>query len=220
MDSIRDKSLIIHLIEGLSKGAKEIKLNEFSSIRALFLPKTSLKSKRKLFQDLENKSCLYFLFNSIEDKVVYIGQTDSILQRLENHFSKKDWWVDSLIIFYTFDNSLTKTDTIYLEKLFVSKVSKFSEYKLKNKVEPYEKNIEKYKLPAIKEFESTIYLIMGILNLEIFEEFKIKTIEIEDSDKNYLVYNVYFLHFVTGELCILRIHNNVSKSKKRIINSD
>lgn len=140
MDSIRDKSLIIHLIEGLSKGAKEIKLNEFSSIRALYLPKTSLKSKRKLFQDLENKSCLYFLFNSIEDKVVYIGQTDSILQRLENHFSKKDWWVDSLIIFYTFDNSLTKTDTIYLEKLLVSKVSKFSEYKLKNKVEPYEKN--------------------------------------------------------------------------------
>lgn len=43
------------------------------------------------------------------------------------------------------------------------------------------KKIEKYKLPAIKEFESTIYLIMGILNLEIFEEFKIKTIEIESN---------------------------------------
>jgi hypothetical protein len=169
-----DKSIIIHLIEGLSKGAKELKLDEFSSIRSLFIPKSSIKENRYLLKDLDIKSCIYFLLNTSEDKKAYIGQTDSINQRLDDHFRNKDWWTDSIVIFYTIDNSLTKSDTLFIEKLLVSKVSQFSEYELLNKIEPNDRIVEKHKLPALREFEKMVYLILGVLGIEIFEELKIK----------------------------------------------
>jgi len=165
-------SIITRLLDGLINGPKEIRIDKYTSIRALYLPKSFLNESSKYLKNIDGKACLYFLINNQSDSFdIYIGESDSIINRINDHKVKKDWWEDSIVIFYDESNLLSKSDTRYIEEVLLKKFNPASYYKLQNQNGRNSIIQIHDTFPRLKEFENQVVLIIESLGINIFKDF-------------------------------------------------
>lgn len=112
---------------------------------------------------------IYFLLNNNEDSgltEIYIGETDSASQRLNQH-TNKDWW-DTFIVFISRD--LTKAHVRYLEsKLYdLAKIS-VSSIKVMNDGVPGGSKLPEPDECAMEEFASNMIFTLETLGLGLFQ---------------------------------------------------
>lgn len=96
----------------------------------------NLFSKNQTLTEISRPG-VYFLFGFNEenpdDKLVYVGETDKLNQRIAQHLKNPDKsFAETIICFSSKDENLTVSHTKYLEQKLIQNASKSSEYRLVN----------------------------------------------------------------------------------------
>lgn len=163
------KKITLFLIDGLPKGIRSVRIDQWIG-KALCAPRGSIKKID--YSDIGGSSCVYFLVGPNEENGlpnIYVGETDSFNNRLTDHNYKKDWWQE-IIVFYSIDESLTKTGARYLEKNCIERLQKAGKCNLMNSNDKLEANIPHEDKPGLEEFFVNITTILPLLAYDVFEQ--------------------------------------------------
>lgn len=163
------KQIKVFLIDGLPKGLRSVRIDQWIG-KAICSPRGSIKKID--YSEVKDSSCIYFLVgqnekNDLPD--IYVGETDSFGNRLNDHNYKKDWWQE-LVAFYSLDKSLAKTGARYLEKICIERLRKAGKCNLMNGNDRTETNILEEDKAGLEEFFINITTILPLLGYDIFEQ--------------------------------------------------
>lgn len=162
------KTITMFLIEGDPNGRMTCQLSNWSGL-AYKIPRIKIKdcTDRK---DLTGPG-VYMLFghNEENEDEVYIGEAESILNRLNQHLVQKDFWNET-VVFISKDYNLNKAKIKYLEHKLYAIAKKVNRYKLINKNIPSPSSLSESEEVEMNEFISNIKLIINALGHKVFEE--------------------------------------------------
>lgn len=163
------KSVRIYLKDGTVTG---IKFGEVvnQTIQSISCPRNRIN---ELSTYLESKRPgLYFLFGMDEETMnmkAYIGEAESVIDRLQNHVANKDFWSE-VIFFVSKDDNLTKAHVKYLESRIIQAANKTKRYKIENSNQSQASSLPMADKDAMEEFSIYIKLLLGILGHRLLED--------------------------------------------------
>lgn len=175
----------IFLADGIAEGLKVIEKSNWvgkciSCSRSQF-PKVK---EREEFR----KTGVYLIYGidlNNTQAIIYIGEGDPVLQRLEAHDRNKDFW-DHLILFTSKDENLNKAHIQYLESRLVGMALTAKRCKLENGNSPTLPALSESDVADMENFLENMVLIYGVLGLSVFETPKIENQTKENNDTLFL----------------------------------
>lgn len=174
---MRSKIVKVVLIDGTPYGAKTAELSNWNG-KAIIIPRATLKRLRELPE--ANMPAVYFLLG--EDRRIYVGETDSLANRMMRHATTKDFW-DQLIAFTS--PKLTKTEVRYLEHILIKRLKEDGLVNLVNEMSSSSPTIAVEDMDVLSAFIDNVsdillslgYRILGV-NQVIEEEAKRSGLEV------------------------------------------
>lgn len=173
----RPFSIHIFLPDGTPDGVRVIEKDNWLGV--------GLVCPRARFQDAKsrpefNKPGVYVLLGPSDESdlpKVYIGQGDTALPRLEQHFSKKDFWT-SLILFVSQTDFLDKTRIEYLESRLCVLAGEAKRCVLDNKQTPQPPTLSEAAQAAVNGFLEEMLPIYPLLGVTAFERPQVMRLEV------------------------------------------
>lgn len=164
----QQKTIKIFLIDGEITGRLSCELSNWSG-KAYKIPRALCK--KCIDREDMYKTGIYLLFGKDENEkdLIYVGEAESILKRIENHLTNKDFWTET-ILFMTKDNNLNKAHAKYLESRLYDIAKGMNRYKLLNTSIPPETSLSESDIAEMEEFLGNIRLITTALGHKVFEE--------------------------------------------------
>jgi len=122
-------------------------------------------------------------YSKSEDELptVYIGQADTVKNRIEQHLKNKDFW-DKAVIFVS-DNKITPTHAKWLEHKLIDRVLKANRSIVENGNNPQEPTISEAEQAEMQVFLTEIYQTLPLVGLRAFEIPKAVIEPIEEKTK-------------------------------------
>ncbi len=161
------KTIKIFLIDGDSNGRMSCELSNWSG-KAYKIPRINVKdcSDRP---DLTNTG-VYLLLgkNETGDDIVYIGEAENILKRLQQHLAQKDFW-NEVIIFISKDENLNKAHVKYLESRLYEMTKLANRYSVENSTIPAITTISESDRAEMEEFIENIKMLVNALGHKVFD---------------------------------------------------
>ncbi len=161
------KTIKIFLIDGDPNGRMACELSNWTG-KAYKIPRIKIKdcSDRN---DL-NTTGIYLLFGKNEEgrDLVYIGEAENVLVRLNQHLSSKDFWKET-IVFISKDENLNKAHIKYLENRLHDIGTKTNRYAIANGCIPTLSSISESDRSEMEEFIENIKLLVNTLGHKVFE---------------------------------------------------
>lgn len=162
------KTIQVFLPDGEPRGLRIAEITTRIA-QAVAVPRTDLA---KAFARPESDHvAVYFLFGTKEDvskDVVYIGQTESLVERLKDHNSKKDFW-QTAVFLISRTHTFTQAHIRYLEWYAIKEAQKAGRYVLDNGNAGGEPHVtEPMKADIMDAFE-TGKMLLGMLGYPVFE---------------------------------------------------
>jgi hypothetical protein len=162
------KTIKIFLIDGEPNGRMSCELSNWSG-KAYKIPRIKIKdcSDRN---DLTSTG-VYLLIgkdDSGKDQV-YIGEAESILKRLNQQLTQKDFWYEA-IVFISKDENLNKAHIKYLENRLHEIAKSANRYRVDNSIIPTQSSISESDRAEMEEFIEYIKMLVNTLGHKIFEE--------------------------------------------------
>ena len=116
-------------------------------------------------------TAVYILFGKDEEgkDQVYIGEAESILKRLSQHLTQKDFWNEA-IVFLSKDDNLNKAHIKYLENRLFDLARITNRYKIENSITPTQSSISESDKAEMEEFIENIKMMVNTLGHKVFEE--------------------------------------------------
>jgi hypothetical protein len=172
------KTIRLFLVEGNTNGMITAELSNWTG-KAFKIPRIKLKEYAGR-EELKNPG-VYILFgkNDNNDDAAYIGEGEPITDRIQSHYSKKDFWNEALL-FVSKDKYLNKASIKYLENRLHELAKKANRYAIDNDNTPTKSGVSEPEQAELEEFLSNIKLLTSSLGHRIFEEIG-ETIEKEDN---------------------------------------
>jgi hypothetical protein len=176
------KTIKIFLIDGDPNGRMTCELSNWTG-KAYKIPRIKIKDCSDR-DDLSNTG-IYLLFGKDDDgkDQVYIGEAESILKRLNQHLTQKDFWHET-IVFVSKDENLNKAHIKYLENRLYEIAKNANRYKIENSVTPTQSSISESDRAEMEEFIDNIKLLTNTLGHKVFDEKR----EIKQRQKHDLFY--------------------------------
>lgn len=108
-------------------------------------------------------------YSNPEDELptIYIGQADTIKNRIEQHIKNKDFW-DKAVLFVS-DNKINSTHAKWLEYALIERVNKANRSVVENGTSPQEPTISEAEKAEMQVFLSEIYQTLPLVGLRAFE---------------------------------------------------
>lgn len=168
MNPANAKTIQIFLPTGEPRG---IRIAELTTrvVQAVLIPRSDLadaKSRSELDQ-----VAVYFLFGGSEDQakpIVYIGQTEDVRKRLDNHNSNKEFW-RTAVLGISKTQSFTQAHIRWLEWYCMAKAREINRFSLDNGSTPSEPfTTEPMKADLLDAFD-TLSPLLSTLGYPIFE---------------------------------------------------
>ena len=108
-------------------------------------------------------------YSNPEDELptVYVGQADTIKNRIEQHLKSKDFW-DKAVIFVS-DNKINSTHAKWLEHKLIERVFEAKRSVVENGNNPQEPTISEAEQAEMQVFLSEIYQTLPLVGLRAFE---------------------------------------------------
>lgn len=100
---------------------------------------------------------------------VYIGEAESILKRLNQQLTSKDFWNEA-IIFISKDENLNKAHIKYLENRLHEIAKSANRYSVENSIIPTQSSISESDKAEMEEFIEYIKMLVNTLGHKVFEE--------------------------------------------------
>ena len=98
----------------------------------------------------------------------YVGQTDNLLRRFEDH-RKSAWWTDA-VVFTSTDLSLNIAHVRFLEAKLIERASQVGRCILDNKNKPQGSQLSKADTEIAKQFLDNMLLCLPVLGVSFFEK--------------------------------------------------
>ncbi|MFT2010647.1 GIY-YIG nuclease family protein [Pontibacter sp. 13R65] len=162
------KTIKIFLIDGDPNGRMTCELSNWTG-KAYKIPRIKVKecSDRA---DLLNTGVYLLLGRDAEgQEQVYIGEAETILKRLGQHLTQKDFWNEA-VVFVSKDENLNKAHIKYLENRLYELAKTSNRYKIENSVTPTLSSISEPDRAEMEEFLENIKLLVNTLGHKVFEE--------------------------------------------------
>ncbi|HCS21844.1 MAG TPA: DUF4357 domain-containing protein [Bacteroidetes bacterium] len=162
------KTIKIFLIDGDPNGRMSCELSNWTG-KAYKIPR--IKVKECTDRDDMQSTGVYFLFGRDDEgkDMVYIGEAETILKRLNQHVTQKEFWNEAIVL-TSKDDNLNKAHIKYLENRFyeVAKVAK--RYKVENSITPTQSSISESDRSEMEEFLQNGRILINTLGHKAFEE--------------------------------------------------
>jgi hypothetical protein len=162
------KTIKIFLIDGEPNGRMSCELSNWSG-KAYKIPRIKVKECSDR-EDLTSTG-VYLLFgkdDSGKDQV-YIGEAESILKRLNQQLSQKDFWNEA-IVFISKDENLNKAHIKYLENRLHDIAKSAGRYTVDNSIVPTQSSISESDRAEMEEFIEYIKMLVNTLGHKVFDE--------------------------------------------------
>lgn len=162
------KTIKIFLIDGDPNGRMSCELSNWSG-KAYKIPR--IKIKECIDRDDLGSTGVYLLFGKDEEgkDQVYIGEAETILKRLNQQLTQKDFWHET-IVFISKDENLNKAHIKYLENRLHDIATSANRYKIENSIIPTQSSISESDRAEMEEFIDNIKLLVNTLGHKVFEE--------------------------------------------------
>ncbi len=162
------KTIKIFLIDGDPNGRMSCELSNWSG-KAYKIPRIKIKECNDRIDLLS--TAVYLLFGKDEEDKdqVYIGEAESILKRLNQHITQKDFWNET-IVFISKDENLNKAHIKYLENRLYEIAKKANRYKIENTIIPTQSSISEPDRAEMEEFIENIMMLVNTLGHKVFDE--------------------------------------------------
>jgi hypothetical protein len=162
------KTIKIFLIDGDPNGRMSCELSNWTG-KAYKIPRIKIKECTDR-DDLMNTG-VYLLFGKDEEgkDLVYIGEAESILKRLNQHLNQKDFWNET-IVFVSKDDNLNKAHIKYLENRLHDIAQLAKRYKIENSIIPTQSSISESDRAEMEEFIENIKMLVNTLGHKVFDE--------------------------------------------------
>src|SRR5690606_25546774 len=162
------KTIKIFLIDGDPNGRMSRERATWSRI-AYTIPTIIVKDCAD--RDDLTSTGVYLLFGKDDDgkDQVYIGEAESILKRLNQQLTSKDFWNET-IVFISKDENLNKAHIKYLENRLHDIAKASNRYKVDNSIIPTQSSISESDRAEMEEFIEYIKMLVNTLGHKVFEE--------------------------------------------------
>jgi len=162
------KTIKLFLIDGEPNGRMTCELSNWTG-KAYKIPRIQIKESYDRIE-LKNPG-IYLLFGKNEDgkNIVYIGEAESIIDRLKQHVSQKEFW-NEVILFISKDENLNKAHIKYLESRLYEIATELDRYILENSSTPAKSSISESDVAEMEEFLENIKLLTNSLGHKVFEK--------------------------------------------------
>lgn len=162
------KTIKIFLIDGDPNGRMSCELSNWSG-KAYKIPRIKIKDCTDR-NDL-NSTGVYLLFGKDDEgkDLVYIGEAESILKRLNQQLNAKDFWNEA-IIFISKDENLNKAHIKYLENRLHDIAKSANRYRIDNFIIPTQSSISESDRAEMEEFIEYIKMLVNTLGHKVFDE--------------------------------------------------
>ncbi|ERM82241.1 hypothetical protein P872_18840 [Rhodonellum psychrophilum GCM71 = DSM 17998] len=162
------KTIKIFLIDGDPNGRMSIELSNWSG-KAYKIPRVKIKDCTDR-SDLTSPG-IYLLFGKDDEEKdqVYIGEAESILKRLNQQLTQKDFWNEA-VVFISKDDNLNKAHIKYLENRLHDIAKTAKRYKVDNFVIPTQSSISESDRAEMEEFIEYVKMLVNTLGHKTFEE--------------------------------------------------
>ncbi|MDO9551373.1 GIY-YIG nuclease family protein [Rhodonellum sp.] len=162
------KTIKIFLIDGDPNGRMSVELSNWSG-KAYKIPRVKIKDCADR-SDLTSPG-IYLLFGKDDEEKdqVYIGEAESILKRLNQQLTQKDFWNEA-VVFISKDDNLNKAHIKYLENRLHDIAKTAKRYKVDNFVIPTQSSISESDRAEMEEFIEYVKMLVNTLGHKTFEE--------------------------------------------------
>jgi Domain of unknown function (DUF4357) len=162
------KTIKIFLIDGDPNGRMSCELSNWSG-KAYKIPR--IKVKDCIDRDDLRSTGVYLLFGKDEEgkDQVYIGEAETILKRLNQQLTQKDFWHETIVVISK-DENLNKAHIKYLENRLHDIATSANRYKIENSIIPTQSSISESDRAEMEEFIDNIKLLVNTLGHKVFEE--------------------------------------------------
>lgn len=170
MSKNKGKSIELFLVDGDPEGMMTASIPFQWTGHVLVANRTELK--RALKRPEASRAGVYLLYGEDEDRgpLLYIGESDDIGNRTNNHLSKKDWWSRVYFISSNADVPLNKAHIRYLESKLIEKAHSIGKIKLDNGNSPSGSQLTEAAEAHMQDFLENIYLVLPTLRFDYFQE--------------------------------------------------
>ena len=162
------KTIKLFLIDGDPNGRISCELSNWAG-KAYKIPRINIRN----CSDREDlvKTGVYLLFGKDEEDTdqVYIGEAESILKRLNQHLTERDFWNEA-IIFISKDENLNKAHIKYLENRLYEIARTAKRYKTVNTNTPTQSSLSEADREEMEEFIENIKMLVSMLGHKVFTE--------------------------------------------------
>ncbi|MAX78714.1 MAG: methionine sulfoxide reductase [Crocinitomicaceae bacterium] len=161
------KTIKLFLIDGEPNGRMTCELSNWTG-KAYKIPRIMIKDSYSR-KDLISPG-IYLLFGENEDGKgqIYIGEAETIIDRLKQHVAQKEFWTE-VILFISKDENLNKAHIKYLESRLYEITKKVNSYDLANNSIPSKSSISESEIAEMEEFIENIKLLTNTLGHRVFE---------------------------------------------------
>lgn len=162
------KTIKIFLIDGEPNGRMSCELSNWSG-KAYKIPRIKIKDCTDR-EDLTSTG-VYLLFGKDDagKDQVYIGEAESILKRLNQQLTQKDFWNEA-IVFISKDENLNKAHIKYLENRLHEIAKSVNRYSVDNSIIPTQSSISESDRAEMEEFIEYIKMLVNTLGHKVFDE--------------------------------------------------
>ena len=162
------KTIKIFLIDGDPNGRMSCELSNWSG-KAYKIPRIKIKDCTDR-DDLKSTG-VYLLFGKNDEgkDQVYIGEAESILKRLNQQLTQKDFWNEA-IVFISKDENLNKAHIKYLENRLHDIAKSANRYNVDNSIIPTQSSISESDRAEMEEFIEYIKMLVNTLGHKVFDE--------------------------------------------------
>lgn len=163
-------SIEIFVPDGNSNGLKVVSQRNWTGV-VLEFPRAEWKETRT--RDEFSQTGLYILTGYYDDDndlpVLYIGQTDELRKRIEQHDKSKDFW-DRCVVFVSSNNFLNRAHVTWLEWALYSRAARLNRCKLDNNQVPQQPSLSPSEKAEMEVFKNQIYQVLPLIGVHSFEE--------------------------------------------------
>ena len=162
------KTIKIFLIDGEPNGRMTCELSNWSG-KAYKIPR--IKVKDCIDRNDLVSTGVYLLLGKDEEgkELVYIGEAESILKRLNQNLNQKNFWNEA-IVFISKDENLNKAHVKYLENRLHNIAHSAKRYKVENSIIPTQSSISESDRAEMEEFVENIKMLVNTLGHKVFDE--------------------------------------------------
>jgi len=162
------KLIRIHLDDGSVSGVRHAEIVNWTG-QAISSPRLKVKSLKS--REESQKPGVYFLFGVDEksgEDALYIGETENVYNRLQEHLAQKDFW-NEVVFFTSKDENLTKAHVKYLEARLVQLATVSARYVILNGNEPQQPALPRGDRDAMDEFVLNLKILLGAVGYKALE---------------------------------------------------